>query len=172
MPALNIDTVDAPNPIRHKLLELGRTIAFEKQSRKGANGWLFFGHHGIRDQRVAVKFYDWGGDPAFHAEPRAIVSIQSANVITVLDAAYVDAEYAFFVTPFFPLGDLDEELCRGVLGNIRAINLTQDLLSGLSYLHSGRLLHRDLKPISRSEIRSLSSEEDGGSSGRDGEWPL
>ncbi len=146
MPTLNIDTVDAPEPVKAKLRELDQTIAFEKQSRKGANSWLFFGHHAIRDQRVAAKFYDWGGDPAFHAEPRALAAIQSENVITVFDAAYVDADYAFFVTPFFPQGDLDEELCRGVLGNIRALNLTRDILSGLSHLHARKLLHRDLKP--------------------------
>lgn len=143
---LNIDTVDAPDPVKQKLRELSRTISFKKQSRKGTNGWLFFGHHTIRDQYVAVKFYDWGGDTVFHAEPRTLASIQSPNVITVLDAAYVDSDYAFFVTPFFPRGDLDEELGKGILGNIRALNLTRDLLSGLSYLHARRLLHRDLKP--------------------------
>lgn len=146
MPTLNIDTADAPAEVRGKLRELARTIVLEKQSRKGANSWLFFGHHTIRDQRVAVKFYDWGGDAAFHAEPRALAAIQSPNIITVLDAAFVDDDYAYFVTPFFVRGDLDEELCRGVLGNIRALTLTRDILSGLSFLHAGHLLHRDLKP--------------------------
>lgn len=146
MTTLNIDTVAAPNPIKQKLRELSGTIHFEKQSRKGANGWLFFGINIIHNQRVAVKFYDWGGDPAFHAEPRTIALIDSENVITILDAAFVDDDYAYFVTNYYPKGDLDEELCRGVLGNKRGINLTRDVLSGLSFLHSKRLLHRDLKP--------------------------
>ena len=146
MPTLNIDTADAPDAIKQKLRELSKTIAFEKQSKKGANGWLFFGHHAIRDQRVAVKFYDWGGDPAFHAEPRSLCAIHSPNIIPVYEASFVDCDFAFFETPFFPRGDLDEELCRGVLGNVRALNLTRDILSGLSFLHAKRLLHRDLKP--------------------------
>ena len=146
MPNLNIDIIDAPEAVKRKLRELSRTIVFERQSRKGENSWLFFGHHMIRDQDVAAKFYDWGGDPSFHAEPRTLASIQSANVITVLEAAYVDADYAFFVTPFFSRGDLDDELRRGALGNIRALNVTRDLLYGLSFLHAQKLLHRDLKP--------------------------
>jgi serine/threonine protein kinase len=146
MPTLNIDIVNAPAPIKQKLRELSSTISFDRQSRKGANSWLFFGNHLIRDQRIAVKFYDWGGDPAFHAEPRTLAAIQSANVIPVFDAAYVDETYAYFVTPFFHKGDLDDELGKGSIGNIRALKLTRDLLSGLSYLHAQRLLHRDLKP--------------------------
>lgn len=146
MSTLNIDTVAAPNPIKQKLRDLSGTINFEKQSRKGANGWLFFGKNKIHNQRMAVKFYDWSGDPAFHAEPRALASMNSENVISILDAAFVDTNYAYFVTPYFSKGDLDEELCRSTIGNIRGINLTRDILSGLSYLHAKKLLHRDLKP--------------------------
>lgn len=146
MSILNIDTVVAPSPIKQKLRELRTTISFEKQSRKGANGWLFFGTNVIHNQRVAVKFYDWGGDPAFHVEPRTLASINSANIISVLDAAFVDTDYAYFVTSYFPKGDLDETLSRGIIGNLRAINLTRDVLSGLSFLHAAKLLHRDLKP--------------------------
>ena len=146
MPSLNIETVVAPEPIKQRLRELSKTIALERQSHKGASGWLFFGRHQIRDQRVAVKFYDWGGDAAFHAEPRALASVNSDNVIPVFDAAFVDANFAYFVTPYFARGDLDAELCRGVVGNVRALTLVRDMLSGLSFLHARGLLHRDLKP--------------------------
>lgn len=146
MPALNIDTLNVPSSVKNALRSLSTSICFDKQGRKGANGWLFFGVNLLHQRRVAVKFYDWGGDPAYHAEPRYLASLNADNVVSVMDAAVVDANYAYFVTPFFRRGDLDDELCRGIHANLRAVNFTRDILSGLSHLHAGRLLHRDLKP--------------------------
>jgi eukaryotic-like serine/threonine-protein kinase len=146
MSALNIDTLSVPSPVKQKLRDLSASILFDKQSRKGANSWLFFGTNLLHLQRVAVKFYDWGGDPKYHAEPKFLASLKAANVIAVMDAAFVDANYAYFVTPFYQRGDLDDELGRGIQANLRAASLARDLLSGLSHLHAGNLLHRDLKP--------------------------
>lgn len=146
MPQLNIDTISAPQPVKDKLTDLGASICFDKQSRKGANGWLFFGTNLVHQQRVAVKFYDWGGDPKFHAEPQHLASLNAENVISVMDAAFVDKDYAYFVTPFYERGDLDDELGRGIHENLRAVSMVRDVLSGLSHLHAGNLLHRDLKP--------------------------
>jgi eukaryotic-like serine/threonine-protein kinase len=146
MPTINIDTLTVPSPVKQKLRDLSISISFDKQSSKGANGWLFFGTNRLHQQRVAVKFYDWGGDPAYHAEPRYLASLNADNVVTIMDAAFVDAKYAYFVTPFFERGDLDDELSRGIHANLRAVNFIRDVLSGLSHLHAGRLLHRDLKP--------------------------
>ena len=143
---LDINQITAPQPIKQKLLELSRSISFEKQSRKGSNGWLFFGTNRISHQRVAIKFYDWSGDPTYHAEPRHLATIRSDNVIQILDASQVDNDFAYFLTPYFRNGDLDEELCRGNYGNLRAVNIARDILSGLSHLHAIALLHRDLKP--------------------------
>lgn len=143
---LNIQNLTVPSPIKTKLLELSGNITFERQSRKGSNGWLFFGVNRISRQRVALKFYDWGGDQTYHAEPRHLAAITSENVIQILDASHVDNNFAYFLTPYYRNGDLDEELCRGNYGNIKSINLVRDILSGLSHLHSESLLHRDLKP--------------------------
>ena len=41
---------------------------------------------------------------------------------------------------------MDDQICQGVHGNIPAINLARDILSGLSHLHAANLVHRDLKP--------------------------
>lgn len=146
MSTLNLDRISAPQPIIDKLKDLSSSICFDKQSRKGSNGWLFFGINIIHKQRVAVKFYDWGGDPQFHAEPQRLALLDSENIISILDAALVNEDYAYFVTPFYQRGDLDDELMRGIHGNLRAISMVRDVLSGLSHLHAARLLHRDLKP--------------------------
>ncbi len=146
MSNFNIDLSTAPLPIKNKLKELSSTIAFNKQSNTGSNGWLFFGTNNIHQKKVAVKFYDWSGSTEYHAEPKHLASIRADNVIPILDVAYVDNDYAYFITPYMEKGDLDTEIHMGVRGNCRAIFLTRDILIGLSHLHSKNLLHRDLKP--------------------------
>jgi serine/threonine protein kinase len=143
---LNIELIEAPTPIKAKLRELSESIRFEKESRKGGNGWLFFGTNLVHQQRVAVKFYDWGGDATYHAEPQHLASLDSPNIISISDAALVNEDYAYFLTPFYKRGDLDDELERGIHENLRAVSVIRDVLSGLSHLHAARLLHRDLKP--------------------------
>ncbi|MBN1497537.1 MAG: protein kinase, partial [Spirochaetes bacterium] len=142
----NIDLSTAPLPIKNKLKELNSAITFHKQSNSGSNGWLFFGINNIHSQKVAIKFYDWSSSSDYHAEPKYLASISADNVIPILDAAYVDNDYAYFITPYMEKGDLDSEISTGVRGNCRAIFLARDLLIGLSHLHSKNLLHRDLKP--------------------------
>ena len=146
MSPINIDTIDAPAPIKIKIRELSSTFDISHQGRKGSNGWLFFGVNRITKQKVAIKFYDWGGDSQYHAEPSNLALINSPNVIKILDASLVDNDYAFFITPFYEKGDLDEELRRGKRGNLVAISFTRDVLNGLSHLHASSILHRDIKP--------------------------
>ena len=106
-PNFSFQTLDVPIPIKDKLVELSIGIAFTKRSRKGSNGWLFFGRNRISRQIVAVKFYDWSGNLAYHAEPKNLVVIKSKNVIQILDASFVDKNYAYFLTPYYRNGDLD-----------------------------------------------------------------
>lgn len=141
----NFDVLDVPVSIKNKLIELSTSIDINKRSRKGSNGWLFFGQNRIHKQKVALKFYDWGGEPKYHAEPKNLAAINSKNVIKILDASFVDGEYAYFLTPYCKKGDLDAEICNGIKGNIRAVFVARGILSGLSHLHARNLLHRDLK---------------------------
>ncbi len=105
-PNFSFQTLDVPTPIKDKLVELSASITFTKRSRKGSNGWLFFGQNRISKQRIAVKFYDWSGDSAYHAEPKNLATIKSKNVIPILDASFVDRNYAYFLTPYYNNGDL------------------------------------------------------------------
>lgn len=146
MSVLNIDALNVPAPIREKLRELSQSILIEKESDKGSNGWLFFGTNNLTKQKVALKFYNWAGDHSYHAEPANLALLKSENVTKVMNAAYVDGDYAFFETPFYIKGDLENELLKGRPSNLRAIGLARNVLSGLSYMHAKSLLHRDLKP--------------------------
>jgi serine/threonine protein kinase len=141
----NFNVLDIPTSIKEKLIELSASIEITKRSCKGSNGWLFFGQNRISKQKVALKFYDWGGEAKYHAEPKNLAAISSVNVIKILDASFVDDEYAYFLTPYYKKGDLDAEICNGIRGNIRAVSVSRDILSGLSHLHALNLLHRDLK---------------------------
>ena len=141
----NFDVFDVPVSIKEKLIELSTSIDINKRSRKGSNGWLFFGQNRIHKQKVALKFYDWSGEAKYHAEPKNLAAINSKNVIKILDASFVDSDYAYFLTPYCKKGDLDTEICNGIKGNIRAVSVARDILSGLSHLHAQNLLHRDLK---------------------------
>lgn len=147
MSKLNVNLLAVPDSIKQKLHELSASIEFDKACDKGANGYTFFGKNQVHNRRVAVKFYYWGNDPQYHAEPRNLAAIRSEHVVPILDAAYVDHEYAYFVTPFYPSGDMEDLIgTGGVAGNKHAVKLTQEVLAGLVDLHSHRLLHRDLKP--------------------------
>lgn len=143
---LNIETISVPNAIKESVRELSKDITFHKVSPKGANGYIFFGKHNILNQQMAVKYYYWGGDKKHHAEPRQLAEINSKYVVKIHYAGTIDDDYAFFTTPFYPEGDLDDLLSKGMPGNIGALQLTTNILDGLSSLHSQRLIHRDLKP--------------------------
>jgi serine/threonine protein kinase len=146
MTAIYIDGLSAPKEIKTALKELSKNYRFTKEVEKGANGYLFFGQNRILSTEVAVKFYYWGGEKEYHAEPQHLSAIESDNILAILDASVIDNDWAYFVTPYCPRGDLESYIEATEFGNLAAIDLVGSVLSGLSYLHAERFLHRDLKP--------------------------
>jgi fused len=57
-----------------------------------------------------------------------------------------ETENEIVVVQEFAKGDLYHLLSRGSLGEPRTQKITFDLVAALYYLHSKRILHRDLKP--------------------------
>ena len=146
MNTLYIDGVNAPKEIINQLKLLSRDIKFEREVTKGGNGYLFFGENRILSRKVAVKFYYWGGEEKYHAEPSTLANINSPHVLNVQNAGLIDGEWAYFVTPYCKNGDMDDVIEKTDIGNIKAVNLTCELLMGVGILHEKRYLHRDLKP--------------------------
>jgi serine/threonine protein kinase len=146
MAELFVASLSVPAKIKLALSELSKKYVLEREVTKGANGYLFFGKNRVLGTTIAVKIYYWGSDKRYHAEPQHLAQINSPNVLSVFDAGYIDSEWAYFVTPFCIGGDLDDLLSRMDVGNLKAIDITTQILSGLSFLHADRLLHRDLKP--------------------------
>ncbi|QAX84844.1 hypothetical protein C2E19_13690 [Pseudomonas sp. DTU12.3] len=145
MTGILIDAVGAPQRIRDQLRILSKDIIFKREVNKGANGYLFFGENRILKNEVAVKFYYWGGNAKYHAEPSTLALIEAPNILPVKSAGLLDGEWAYFVTPRLD-GDLDDLLERTEHSNLRAIEQTRQILSGVVHLHQRRYLHRDLKP--------------------------
>ena len=146
MDRLPLDALSAPGEVVQSLRTLSAHIVFSKTCKKGGNGYLFFGKNTVLNRRVAVKYYYWGGDKTYHAEPKHLAEIDSPNVVQILDAALLDNDYAYFMTPYYKNGDLDDLLSTGIRGNRSAVNLASEILNGLTHLHSRCFLHRDLKP--------------------------
>ena len=152
MSSLFIDSISAPSAIKAQLKVLSKDIKFTREVTKGANGYLFFGENRILRTNVAVKFYYWGGDNRFHAEPITLANIAAPNILPVQGAGLLDGEWAYFVTPYCANGDLDDIIDRTDLENIKALDRTCQILSGVGALHERRFLHRDLKPENIYEV--------------------
>lgn len=145
MTGILIDTVGAPRQIKDQLRALSKDIIFTREVNKGANGYLFFGQNRILKNEVAVKFYYWGGNIKYHAEPSTLALIEAPNILQVKSAGLLDGEWAYFVTPRLD-GDLDDVLEKTQHSNLRAVERIRQVLCGVVHLHQRRYLHRDLKP--------------------------
>ncbi len=143
---LAVEDLSVPPDIKTKLLDLSNTISFTKHIQKGANGYLFFGFNKLLGKKVAVKFVDWSDDPDYNTEPGYLASLDCDNVVKIYDATLICDIYACFITPYHSNGDLGDRIRSGDISIRESIDLTIDILSGLSHLHSNGLMHRDLKP--------------------------
>lgn len=71
--------------------------------------------------------------------------LRHPNIIRMLESFETDNEIV--ICTEFMHSDLHKLLAReGSIGETRARKLSFDLVSALYYLHSHRILHRDLKP--------------------------
>jgi len=138
-----VDLTSLPDAIRTKCDELARDIDFSKLIDKASNGYVLIGHNKVSEQDIAIKFYYWGnGD---HIEPALLARINSEFTLSVLHAESLNADYAFFMTPFCAAGDLDEVMTGRQFGPIEAVDVLCQIAGGASFLHGSGYLHRDLK---------------------------
>lgn len=145
MTKLYIEGSNAPLEIKKSLFDFAKNIAFHREDSKSENGHVFFGTNRVTGMKVTLKYYYWGGKAEYHAEPRQLAQIDAPNVLKIFDAGLLDAKWAYFMTPTCTGGDLDLVLESGPLGIKSALEYTYQALSGLSYLHANRFLHRDIK---------------------------
>ncbi len=139
-----VDFSALPKNIAATAAQLAKKIAFESINDKGGNGYVLVGRNILIDRKVVVKFYYWG-DGA-HAEPKLLSELASPHVLKVDDAAAIDNDDAYFITPFCEEGDLDDVIQKGRIGVRRAVDFLLDIASGASSIHGKGFLHRDIKP--------------------------
>ncbi|WP_162237044.1 serine/threonine protein kinase [Sphingomonas sp. Leaf28] len=124
--------------------QLEAKIHFDSINVKGGNGFVLIGTNIILGRRVVVKFYYWGD--GVHAEPTMLSNLAHPHVLAVHDAAPIDTDDAYFITPFCENGDLDDVLSAERPGIKRVVDIMLDIASGVSFIHSEGYIHRDLKP--------------------------
>jgi serine/threonine-protein kinase len=123
--------------------------------RLGAGGWgtVYEAEHLQLGRRFAVKVLlpAFASDPMsverMRVEARALGLLQSPHIVEACDFGYTEEGRPFLVMPLLVGHTLSEELQqRGYLPPAEAIELVQQLLSGLEVAHRAGLVHRDIKP--------------------------
>jgi eukaryotic-like serine/threonine-protein kinase len=90
-------------------------------------------------------FEDEAARRRFAREARALAEISHPNVISVRDTGIADGR-AYIATELCHGETLDRALRRGAPSPEVAIDLSTQLLAGLSFVHQHGVFHRDLKP--------------------------
>src|SRR5262245_18818977 len=81
----------------------------------------------------------------FHAEARAISSLNHPHICTLFDVGEHDG-VAFFVMEYLEGESLDDRLTRGPLPPKELLLYASQIADALDHAHRERLVHRDLKP--------------------------
>jgi len=139
-----IDISSLDESLRTTATDLAEKIDFQQVIDKGQNGYVLIGQNKIIDRKVVVKFYYWGDGE--HAEPKLLSQLSHPRILPVHDAAAIDKNWAYFITPCCEQGDLDAVIQNAGVGIRRAIDMILDVASGVAFMHGKGFLHRDLKP--------------------------
>ena len=117
---------------------------FEENDR-GGNGYLWFAKNRVSLAEVAIKFYAGEVGDRRHNEPRLLSAISSPNVLPVHEARTISEDWGYFITPRCDGGDLDDFIATRPSAH-QAIDVALGISTGVSVLHAGGMVHRDLKP--------------------------
>ncbi len=143
-----MDAEAPPDPRIGNLLQ-GRYRILSKLA-SGAMGIVYKGERVELGRSVAVKFlHPWiAAQQAFidrfANEAKAMSRLLHPNCVSVIDFGVEGSPY--LVMDFVTGHTLRDLLQEGPLPAARALRITQQLLSGLSYAHAQGIVHRDLKP--------------------------
>ena len=118
----------------------------------GGMGAVYEAEHLGLGKRVAIKFIDqeFATDERivarFAREARAMSAIESAHIVTVLDAGSEDGR-PFLVMELLRGEDLGQRLRRTSRVPVpEAMHIVAQVLKGLAKAHAAGIVHRDLKP--------------------------
>jgi serine/threonine protein kinase len=119
----------------------------------GAMGFVMSATHKLIGQKVAIKFvkaaYVQSEDALarFKREARALVAVQSENVVRVFDYGTLPDETPYLVMEYLRGRDLQKELrARGRIPLEEAAEIVVQACEGLAAVHARGIVHRDIKP--------------------------
>jgi serine/threonine-protein kinase len=119
----------------------------------GAMGFVVSATHKLIGQRVAIKFikatYIDSEDALarFRREARALVAVQSENIVRVFDYGTLPDESPYLVMEYLTGRDLQEELRdRRTLPIEQTAEIVLQACEGLMAVHARGIVHRDIKP--------------------------
>ena len=119
----------------------------------GAMGFVVSATHKLIGQKVAIKFikaaYVDSEDALarFKREARALVAVQSENVVRVFDYGTLPDESPYLVMEYLTGRDLQQELrVRGRIPLDEAAEIIVQACEGLAAVHARGIVHRDIKP--------------------------
>jgi serine/threonine-protein kinase len=132
---------------------VGRTLdgrySIESQLGVGGVGAVYRATQVMLGRSVAVKLLLDGLDPSFRArferEAKALAGLRHPNIVAINDYG-VDHDTPYLVMELLEGETLAQRLQRGPLEPEHVLELTQQLLRALAFVHEQGLVHRDLKP--------------------------
>ena len=117
----------------------------------GGFGEVYRARHSVLGQEVALKIVPLA-DPSdserlarLLREARAAAAVDSPHVVRVLDAGVSDGR-PFLVMELVQGRTLEELAREGPMVPNRAVELSTQILAGLSAAHASGIVHRDMKP--------------------------
>ncbi len=136
---------------------IGQTFLDQFEIREvwgcGSMGTVYKAWQKNMEREVAIKVLrkDLVDDPRlikrFHREAKASARLSHPNIITVHLVGETDDGVPFLAMEFLQGQSLDDLcLAAGPLPNVRAINITRQILAALAEAHGQNIVHRDLKP--------------------------
>lgn len=123
-----------------------------KQLGEGAFSKVIVGTHRLYEVDFAVKIIDrkkmhWGGRDALKDEIENLRKLKQApNVVKFQDVFYEES-LCYLVVELLPGGELFGRIIeKGTFSEREARDASKCVLTALSFMHSRRIVHRDMKP--------------------------
>jgi serine/threonine protein kinase len=135
------------------LIENAGKYDLQDENCQGMNAYAFSAKHIPLNRNVFLKIYDASSERSdIFEEPRFLVEATSGgtngsnHLVNVLDAEKLSEDWVLVAMEYVEGGSLLDAISQGPLPLMDAVNVTKDLLIGLSHLHNSSFVHRDIKP--------------------------